>query len=342
MYKFKKIYLRNEINYNEKRTPIIPNDIIHLINNGYTVWIQSSVHRIYTDLEYENSGGIITNLPWYNEKFKDALIVGLKELDNLEKLNSHSHIYFSHTYKNQDNSKIILNNFKKTNSIILDFEYFINKDNKRIISFGFFAGINGCALGLLHFFSKLSNKQINNLIPWKNLNSLIDCIKLSINLPYTNLKIGIIGANGNTGQGVIYILDKFNLSYDSIYKNTPKNNLQKYDILFNCINLSVGYDEIWFDSNTKFNKNIIIVDISCDYNKPNNPIKIYNDKTTWKNPVVKYNNFVDIISIDNLPSLLPFDSSIYFSGIFINLLLNIEDYYWIDNLNKFLSITTNI
>jgi hypothetical protein len=63
-----------------------------------------------------------------------------------------------------------------------------------------------------------------------------------------------------------------------------------------------------------FYKPIVISDISCDYTKPNNPIKIYNESSTWENTVISPNKFVDVISIDNLPSLIPKESSDDFSN----------------------------
>ena len=81
--------------------------------------------------------------------------------------------------------------------------------------------------------------------------------------------------------------------------------MKKFDILYNCICLDNSSNEIWFDKSTIFTKKLLIVDISCDYTKPNNPINIYKEPTTFENPVYKYNNYVDIIAINNLPSLLP-------------------------------------
>ena len=84
--------------------------------------------------------------------------------------------------------------------------------------------------------------------------------------------------------------------------------------------------DIWFDKNTVFENPIIIVDISCDCSKPNNPIQIYDNPTSWSEPVYNYNEMVSIIAINNLPSLLPKDSSDYFSGVFTELILeeNVE------------------
>jgi saccharopine dehydrogenase (NAD+, L-lysine-forming) len=112
--------------------------------------------------------------------------------------------------------------------------------------------------------------------------------------------------------------------------------MKKFDILYNCICLDDSSNELWFDKNTEFTKKILIVDISCDYNKPNNPINIYKEATTFENPVYKYNDFVDIIAINNLPSLLPIDSSIYFSNILAILLLEYDkSNTWINNMKKY-------
>jgi len=86
----------------------------------------------------------------------------------------------------------------------------------------------------------------------------------------------------------------------------------------------------------------LIVDISCDYNKLNNPIKIYENLTTWSKPVFNYNDYISIISINNLPSLLPYESSSYFSNIFKHLLLNQSNDIWIKNIDIFNNIISKL
>ena len=114
--------------------------------------------------------------------------------------------------------------------------------------------------------------------------------------------------------------------------------------IYNCINLEKNIGT-WFNKDTIFNNNLIIVDISCDYNNKYNPIQIYNNKTTWIEPVYSYNKYVDIIAIDNLPSLLPFESSKQFSSILIELLRTFNnDYknYWKNNLSIYLDKITQL
>ena len=336
---FKKIYLRKEYYNNEYRTPLIPNDINILIKNNFIVYVQSSNNRCFEDNEYYINGAIIVYDDWYN--YNDCLIIGIKELNFIEKLeNNFTHIYFSHTYKNQTNSKYILEKFKYSNSILYDLEYFIYNNNKRIITFGYYAGLVAAILGIWQYYNKTNNiSNISNLTYWNSFNEMINFIKKKI---IKNIKIAIVGPNGNCGNGVRYILNLFSIKYDEFNKNSNKFILINYDIVFNCINLN-GFIEPWFDDNTIFNKNIVIVDISCDYANIFNPIKIYNKPTTWINPIYSYSNFVDIIAIDNLPSLLPIDSSNYFSNIIVDLLVNNEyKEYWDNNLILYYEKIKNI
>jgi len=335
------LYLRSELNDFEYRTPIIPDDIIKLINNGFIVYVESSKYRIYKDEEYKNAGAIITKKKWYDTKFNNGLIIGLKDIDYLDKLSNHTHIYFSHSYKKQYNSYQILKHFFDSSSIIYDFEYFVDKYNKRIISFGFYAGIVGSILGILQYYTKnVYDKNICKLEGWKSENTMFNNVNNSVKeyLLLKKTKIAIVGHLGNCGKGVIDTLNKLNISYIGINNNDNKDNLKDYDIVYNCINLNENLNEVWFDENTIFNKNIVITDISCDYAKPNNPIKLYNYNTSWDLPVYSYNEFVDIIAINNLPSLLPKDSSDYFSKKCTKLLLDFnedKENYWKNNLNIF-------
>lgn len=346
------IYLRKEENINEYRTPLTPKDVNILIKNKFIIYVQSSEYRIYTDDQYTENGAIITNLDWYDKIFNNALIVGIKEMKNLDKLNNHTHIYFSHSYKNQTGADILLKSFFDSLSSLYDFEFFLTEDKKRIIAFGFYAGIVGCVLGLLQFFNKINNlPNINNLKPWTSFQEMLDQINLLKINNFNNLKIGIIGHNGRCGTGVKNILNILGIKYTNIDRNLNESdisNLKNFDILYNCIMLNENYNLVWFDKDTVFNKNIVIIDISCDYNKINNPLKLYSKLTSWDEPVYNYNEYVDIIAIHNLPSLLPKESSDEFSNIFKDLLLDYNNdskkywknnfYIYLNKIEKFVSI----
>jgi saccharopine dehydrogenase (NAD+, L-lysine-forming) len=320
-----RIYIRSEEG-NEFRVALIPSDVKILIQKGFQVYVQTSENRIYKDIEYSKVGAILTTEKWHHDTYKDFLIVGLKEFD-VSYLNNHTHIYFSHSFKGQTNSLAILNAFKDSNSKLYDFEYFVN-NNKRVIAFGIYAGQVGCALGLLQA-SKLNNRTLGKLKPWSSYEEMLSL------LPRNHLRIAIIGANGRCGQGVKKVLNDLSIGFDEFYNASDYTSLTEYDIIFNCILLDANYTKIWFDKNTVFTKSLIIVDISCDYSKPNNPIQLYEEATTWDKPVFHYNENVDIIAIDNLPSLLPRESSDDFSHTFRELLLEYPSSIWSNALEVF-------
>jgi saccharopine dehydrogenase (NAD+, L-lysine-forming) len=331
MTKTKMLYIRKETNINEHRTPIIPNDISILLNEGFIVYIEASTNRIYKNEEYITEGAILTHKKWYDPLFKNGYIVGIKAFDNIQNLDNHNHIYFSHSYKNQSGSMEILREFAKKKSLIYDFEFFLDKQNKRLISFGFYAGLVGGFLGLLqNLEKKMNQKNISSLS-----SSTFDVEKIKNKIKHDlkffgNLKIAIVG-KGKCGQGVASVLNMFGIAMDWFGREDNKSILNTYDIVYNCINLSVASNEIWFSDTTDFSKKITIVDISCDCTKSNNPIAIYNTETSWETPVFSYNEFVDIIAIDNLPTLLPKESSNYFSNKFVELLINMEYETWKKN-----------
>ena len=59
------IYIRSEINLNEHRCPIVPQHISKLKELGYSIYIESSKNRVYSDAEYQKEGAIITTNKWY-------------------------------------------------------------------------------------------------------------------------------------------------------------------------------------------------------------------------------------------------------------------------------------
>ena len=334
MVEKKIIYIRKEKINNEYRTPLIPCHVKILVNHGFIIYIQNSIERVYNNDQYIENGCIITNKEWYDLLFKDAIIIGIKELKDLDKLSNHVHIYFSHTLKHQFNSENILTRFINSNSKLYDFEYILDDNKKRIIAFGYYSGLVGAILGLKQYYNKINNiDSLSNLKPWLSFDNMINYVKYTL---INDAKIAIIGANGRCGSGVRFILDYLKLEYTIIDRNYDITKLIEFDIVYNCILLDENYNKVWFDKNTKFKKNIVISDISCDYSSSNNPIQLYNKSTNWIEPISKYNQFVDIIAIDNLPSLLPRESSNFFSEKLLNLLLDFNsdnNNYWNNCIN---------
>lgn len=60
----------------------------------------------------------------------------------------------------------------------------------------------------------------------------------------------------------------------------------------------------------------VIGDIACDPTSDFSPIKVYNRTTEWGAPALRvaHSPVLDVTAIDNLPSLLPFESSLDYAA----------------------------
>ena len=331
---FKYIILRREYRQLEYRTPLIPTDCKRLIQNNMIVYVEKDTNRCYSDTEYiDNDCIIIDNYIDLPHNIDDMLIVGLKELDySLNYVFNYNHLYFSHTFKNQSNSNYILQKFREAGGTIYDLEYFMDSNNKRLFAFGFHAGITGCYLGLLQYYYKKQLKNINMIEPFNSYEELFNNIFNEYKSIYIQPDIAIIG-NGRCSKGVIYLLNRLNLPYTVYTKETNKDNLHNYNLIFNCILLTTKIDPFITTETVKLFKDLtVIIDISCDYGNIYNPISIYSQLSNFNEPVIKINNNVDVIAIDNLPSLLPRNSSYVFSSKLINLFLDSDKSSWHKNI----------
>jgi saccharopine dehydrogenase (NAD+, L-lysine-forming) len=319
------IFVRAESFPNEYRAPLVPQDIHTLVQAGIHVYIQKSPGRFFQDTAYADiSGCIVTAHPWTHPDFKSSYIIGIKELTTLESLDGHTHVYFSHALKGQVGSEHIRRAFSDSKSQLYDFEYFTDSTGVRLIAFGWYAGVVGAALGLHEYaLRKNESRSLEKLTPWASLEDLFRSIP-SVGQP----RIAVVGGKGRCGQGVCYVLNTLGLVYTLFSKQDRVEGLEEFDIVYNCILLDESYTNIWLSEDIQVRHPFVVVDISCDYSKPNNPIQLYKQATTWAEPVVHPVPNVSVIAIENLPSLLPKESSIHFSACLVPLLLNFPNEAW--------------
>lgn len=303
---------------NEFRTPLIPSDCKKCIDFGIIIFVEKSEQRCIPDKEYEENGCIIIeDFTLLEIPKNETLVIGLKELDyDNPKILPWCHLYFTHIFKNQVGSEEIIAKLESSGAILYDYEYFLNRKQKRIIAFGYWAGFIGTALGLIQYYYKSINQNIKNLTPYKDASILFEEVEYFKHF-FRKINIGIIGVNGRSGRGTRFLLERLGISnFHGYSRASDKGPLKQHNIIINCIKLSPEDNNIFISDETlhEFNKLAVIVDVSCDINAKNNPIRLNYQGTSFKEPVYKINDKLDIIAIDNLPSLLPKDSSEEFSS----------------------------
>lgn len=335
----KTLYLRREECKTEHRAPLVPMDVGRLVQRGYEVYVQSAQdQRVYSDEAYATVGAKITTLPWHNDLFRDALHIGLKQIPDIDRLCNHTHAYFSHSFRGQitpPGSDTVVDTFRKTSSVLYDFEYLVDANGRRVLAFGEYAGMVGAGLGLLQYFARVSEDTfICHLQSWTStelfevdMRAVADCLRL---IDGSIPRIAILGPRGRCGRAVGEFLDKMGFHYEGLGREDDKRALlDRFDIIYNCILLSedeTGEGWITADSAEDQIDHKVLVDISCDANKQNNPFReLYQEVGTWDHPVFCVAPFVDALVLDNLPSLVPVSSSIAFSGVLTDLLLSEEE-----------------
>ena len=108
----------------------------------------------------------------------------------------------------------------------------------------------------------------------------------------------------------------------------PFPEILRHDIFLNCI-LAGPSTPIFIPASAKTDprKLSVIGDIACDPDSDFSPIKVYDRATTWDAPALRVHDStpLDVMAINNLPSLLPRESSEDFAGQLLPHLLGLAD-----------------
>ncbi|MGC9537351.1 saccharopine dehydrogenase C-terminal domain-containing protein [Streptomyces sp. UG1] len=150
------LWLRHEVRPTERRTPIVPSDARRLVESGVTLTVEESPQRIFPVEEYEAAGCRIAPAGSWVSAPEAAVVTGLKELPDQPGELTHRHIYFGHAYKGQPGAGALLRRFAAGGGTLLDLEYLVDDDGRRLAAFGFWAGYLGAALAVLQHRGRLA------------------------------------------------------------------------------------------------------------------------------------------------------------------------------------------
>ena len=317
----KHLWLRAEHRENEKRVGLTPEGANQLIRIGIKVSVETSDTRIIPIKDYKDAGCEIVPEGSWERAPEEAVIFGLKELPNNDRPLKHSHIMFGHAFKGQISGKKLLKRFKEGGGTLYDIEYLTNETGKRVAAFGYWAGFAGAFVTLMVWINQQKKKQCPPLSAFDDKHKLFGDLSNEINSVKTRPSALVIGALGRVGTGVCDFCDEFSLDVKKwdiaeTSSSGPFKEVLDHEILFNCVvsnaETPVFFHPNYIDSPRKLG---MIGDIACDPDSDYNPIPIYNAPTTWSSPGLNIasNPPLDVMAIDNLPSLLPKESSIDFA-----------------------------
>jgi len=171
---------------------------IHKNHPEIKVIVQHSENRCFTDKEYELAGVEIKN------NMEDCdILMGIKEVPADMLIEGKTYLFFSHTKKLQPWNQQLLKAAIAKKITLVDYECLEHEDGKRIIGFGFFAGIVGAHNGMMAFGKRTGLYQLDKVNSSKNLQHLIHTY-FGLHIP--PVKIAVTGS-GRVAHGILEIMN---------------------------------------------------------------------------------------------------------------------------------------
>ena len=318
------LWVRAEQRDNEKRTALTPDGARSLLDKGMRVSIEASPSRIISTADYAAKGCTIVPQNSWPDAPKDALILGLKELPDDASPLIHRHIMFGHAFKGQYSGIKLLKRFKAGGGTLFDLEYLLNEHGKRVAAFGYWAGFVGAAVTLMCWISQKKQEPCPPVTPFKDKDHLVDTLKKELTtVAHANAPTAlVIGAFGRVGTGVVDLCGELNVTVtqwdiNETSQGGPFPEILDRDLFFNCILATQGCPIFVGPEMLSLPRKLrVIGDIACDPDSDYNPLPIYHAPTTWGRPALRvaHSPPLHVMAIDNLPSLLPLESSLDFAS----------------------------
>ncbi|MFJ4630127.1 saccharopine dehydrogenase [Streptomyces sp. NPDC088847] len=317
------LWLRHEVRTTERRTPVVPSDARRLVEHGVTLTVEESPQRIFPIEDYEAIGARVAPAGSWVSAPEGTVILGLKELPDDPAELTHRHIFFGHAYKGQPGASDLLSRFAAGGGALLDLEYLVDDKGRRLAAFGFWAGYLGAALAVLQHRGRL----VAPLTPTskEELDSTLQ--PADDDQEFSALVIGALGRSGRGARVAFSTAGIDPTCWDlAETQNLDRPALLAHDVLVNCVLATTPVPPFLRepDLDDPARRLRTVSDVTCDVGSPLNVLPVYDRTTEWDAPVRQLHAGppLDLIAIDNLPSLLPRESSTDFSAALLPHLLD--------------------
>lgn len=310
------LWVRAEQRPNEERVGLTPEGAADLIAAGIRVTVERSSVRAIPLAGYEAAGCAIAPENSWPDAPADAIVFGLKELPEDGTPLTHRHIMFGHAYKGQPAGRVLLQRFRAGGGVLYDLEYLVNEDGRRVAAFGYWAGYAGAAVSLKCWAAQQRGGiagPVRKVASKEALLAELGQEMAGLGRP----RAIIIGALGRVGTGAADLCTAMGVPVTrwdmaETASGGPFPEVLEHEIFLNCILARPGCPVfVPASARTDPRKLTVIGDIACDPTSDFSPIKVYDRATDWEAPALRVHEDppLDVTAIDNLPSLMPVESS---------------------------------
>ncbi|NPA44227.1 MAG: alanine dehydrogenase [Chlorobi bacterium] len=188
----------------DRRTAIAPEQAVEILKNFNNVelFVQSSNIRAYKDEEYAQLG-----LKVVKDVSHCDILIGVKEVHIPELIANKTYLFFSHTAKEQEYNRPLLQELLKKNIKMLDHEYFTDEKGMRLVAFGNWAGLVGAYNGLIALGKRTGAFELKRAIDCHDIKEIKENLK-QIKVP---TKKFLITGGGRVAHGAMEILETANI-----------------------------------------------------------------------------------------------------------------------------------
>jgi len=322
-----RLWIRHETRSTERRAPVSPADARALVAAGVGITVEDSPQRVFATSDYRAAGCAVAEAGSWVDAPDDVVVVGLKELPEGGPLR-HRHIYFGHAYKGQAGAGELLARFAEGGGVLMDLEYLTDDAGRRLAAFGYWAGYVGAALAVLHLRGALTTP----LAPTSR--EALDAVLAEPGAPMTALVVGALGRCGRGARDALVRAGVTPTEWDvAETADLDRPALLRHDVLVNAV-LSTAPIPPFVTSADLDNPDRllrVLSDVTCDVTSECNVLPVNDALTSWEAPTRELRGGarpVDVIAIDNLPSLLPVEAGLSFSADLAPHLVDLDSAPW--------------
>lgn len=312
------LWVRAESRPNEDRVGITPDGARDLIRRGFRVSVEDSPRRVIPTAEYRAAGASIVPEGSWPEAPQDAIILGLKELPDDSSALPHRHIMFGHAFKGQPAGQALLWRFRAGGGRLYDLEYLLDEQGRRLAAFGYWAGYAGAVVSLKSWAAQQRGGICGPVGTYPDKDALAAELRAELDATgQPRPRAIVIGARGRVGSGAADLCAEMGVrvtkwDVEETAHGGPFPEILLHEIFLNCILAQPGCPVFVPETAVNPGRALrVIGDIACDPTSEFNPVRVYDRTTGWDAPALRVaeNPPLDVMAIDNLPSMLPRESS---------------------------------
>jgi saccharopine dehydrogenase (NAD+, L-lysine-forming) len=182
----------------DSRVPLAPQQCLQAeAQFPVKIQVQPSPNRCFSDDEFRQAGARVKDV-----MEECDILMGVKEVPISQLIPNKTYLFFSHTIKEQAYNRDLLRVILEKNIHLIDYEVLTDEEGRRVIAFGFFAGMVGAHNGILAYGHRTDTFELR---PMNQCRDYAEAKDVYRNTVFPPMRVVLTGT-GRVGQGAARVL----------------------------------------------------------------------------------------------------------------------------------------